>query len=94
MNQNSGTYDQFPGRYRHDLIVSQMAKTKYGPREVSAKTPSNLSKTTVMRAMSGECKKMETLWEIATALNIKWPYLFDLDLKESDFRRAVRSGRR
>lgn len=42
-------------------------------------------------ALSGDCKKMETLWDIAKALGLKWEYLFKLDLPESQFRRAVES---
>jgi hypothetical protein len=49
-------------------------------------------------ALNGECKKLSTLWAIASVLGLKWIYLFDLELKNQDFHRAVvvgepRSGR-
>jgi len=50
---------------------------------------SDVSTHTIADALSGECKKMETLWHIAKALGLKWEYLFKLDLPESQFRRAV-----
>jgi hypothetical protein len=52
------------------------------------------SKTTVAEALVGECKKMDTLWDITQALSgdavvVIWGLLFKLDLPKSKFRQAV-----
>lgn len=43
------------------------------------------------QALDGDCKKIDTLWRIAKALNLKWICLFDFELKRDDFRHAVLS---
>lgn len=78
--------------YKYELIVWRFADIlPVTPRQISIKA--GVSTHAVADAMSGECKKLETLWHIAKALGLKWDYLFQLDLPESQFHRAVdRSG--
>lgn len=76
--------------YRYDLIVWRLAQLRTTPRQVALKA--DVSQPLMGDALSGECKKFETLWEIAKALGLKWEYLFKLDLPESQFRRAVLDG--
>lgn len=86
--QSIGSGDQYPGRYRHDLLVWRFAELKTTPRALAEEA--DLSKNTVADALSGDCKKIETLWSIANALQIKWEYLFMFS--EFPFRRAVLNG--
>lgn len=52
----------------------------------------DVSHQLVYDLLDGECKKFETLWAISSALRLNWKYLFDFDLKQSQFHRAVLSG--
>lgn len=89
-HQNSSIVNQYPGRYRHDLLVYLMREAGHTPRTAAKKAKK--SKTTIAEALVGECKKLETLWDITKALGGKWEYLFKLDLEEHEFRRAVLNG--
>ena len=93
--QTNGNYPQFAGHYRHDLIVWRMTQLGLSANQTALKTKKgkkHLSSTSISNAMSGACRKMETLWDIARALGLKWEYLFKLDLPENQFHRAVLSG--
>lgn len=67
-----------------------MNERGYSPRDAAEVT--GKSKTTIAEALVGECKKLETLWQITKALGGKWEYLFMLDLPENQFRRVVQNG--
>lgn len=86
--QSIRTTSQWPGKYRHDLLVWRFAEVNTTPRKLAAQ--SGLSKNCITDALSGDCKKIETLWKIARPLALKWEYLFRFD--DFAFRRAVLNG--
>lgn len=49
----------------------------HNPRTLAKKAKK--SKTTIAEAMVGECKKLNTLWDINNALGGNWEDLFNLD---------------
>lgn len=50
---------------------------------------SELSSTWIKAVIEGKCKRLDTLYSAAKAMNLKWEYVFKLDLPKSQFRRAV-----
>lgn len=79
---------QFPGKYRHDLLVKRCAELNTNPKEVAVKA--DVARGTVTDALSGECKKIDTLYSICQALGLKWEYLFMFD--DFPYRKAVLGG--
>ena len=73
-HQNISNNYQYPGRYRHDYLVQLMLDSGLTPRTAAKKAKK--SKTTIAEALVGECKKLETLWDINKALGGKWEDLF------------------
>lgn len=86
-DQETRFFDQYPGRYNHKRLVVLMETGGFTPRTAADKA--GLSKTTIAEALVGECKKLETLWIINSALGGKWEDLFKLN--NSNSHRAVRS---
>lgn len=90
--QPNRNVSQFPGRYNHKLLFDAMNQAGESPDSLAKKA--NKSKNTIKDALTGDCKKMETLWDIAIALKIQWEHLFKLDLPKSQPRRAVNGAAR
>lgn len=91
MGRDSGHAIRFPGHYRHDLLVWRMYQTGLTPKRLAQKSRGkhSVSADTVMQAMDGGCGTIKKLWAIAKVLELNFSELFNFDLHESEFDRAV-----
>lgn len=87
MGQHRSSQNQNTRYYRNELLLWRLSNKPTTPKEMAAMAEVDV--TTVSDALSGHCKKLSTLWAIASVLDLKWEYLFKLDLPENQFRRAV-----
>ena len=92
--RDSGITIQYPGHYRHDIICWRMFTAGLTPRKVADKSRQNgergVSKDTVTLAMDGDCGTLHKLWLIACAMDLNFSELFNFDLPQSEFDRAVK----
>lgn len=95
MRRKQGNLIQFPGHYRHDLIVWRMDTTGITPKLIEAQSRMSgtaVHEDTVERAMNGECGTIKKLWVIAEILNLNFSELFNFNLRKTEFDRAVLNG--
>src|SRR5690242_17839607 len=95
MGRNQGNIIRFPGHYRHDLLKWRMSQMGFTPNRLAAHSlfvgPLTVHEDTVWRALEGECGTIKKLWAIAEILNLDFSYLFNFDLRTTEFDRAVLS---
>ena len=96
-SQSIGTLDQFAGQYRHDLLLDVFRLDGRSPRELAK--DADLSHQKIYESLEGECKKIESLTSIVTALQTRCPklqvkHLFDFEITRDRFRRTVLDGGR
>lgn len=88
--QSIRTSDQSLGKYRDDLLAYAFTRTGKSVREIAK--GAGISRYKLYQALDGDCKKIDTLDRIARTVKLKLKDLFDPDLKESQFHRAVERG--
>lgn len=96
MRHKAGQVIQFPGYYRHDLILWRMSQTGLTPKIIAQQSKQDgrlsVSEDTVCAAMNGDCGTIKKLWTIASILRLKFSELFNFDLLPNEFDRAVLNG--
>lgn len=96
MRRNAGQVIQFPGYYRHDIILWRMSQTGLTPKKIAQQSKKDgrvsVSEDTVCAAMNGDCGTIKKLWTIANILRLKFSELFNFDLLPNEFDRAVLNG--
>src|SRR5688572_10793058 len=79
-----------PFYYRTELIAFAMRQADWD--ESQAAEAAGITPFSVKGALAGQLKTVTRLRALADVLGITWKYLFDIDLPESQFRRAVTNG--
>ena len=79
-------------RYLVKLIAYAMQKRGWSPDQTAE--AAGISRPSVDAALAGKLKTTTKLGPLADALGITWKCLFDVDMPESQFHRAVTNGKR
>lgn len=85
MAQHFRTEDQNDRRYEERLFVKRLAALEMTPHKLAQLA--DLSPHLVDQALSGKCKKIETLWAISQVLGVKWETLFKFHQAADDVAR-------
>lgn len=73
--------------YNRDLIAHQMTELGITPDLLAEQA--NVSSFSVNSALAGNLGTLRKLKQIADALKIRWEFITNVDLPESNFHRAV-----
>lgn len=89
MNRNSDIRNLFPSYYNHPLLHEGLRRSGLSLRAIAARL--GMNNRTIRRVFAGTATQKQ-VWRVAEFFNLRWSDLHDLNLKPSEFDRAVLNG--